>query len=111
MAKRKGDATKIAEINFQPISRKTLKRLQSVTDEDWLNHLVTIRLAFVALSKTKEELKEVARKALADDQFNSIEGFQSSIEFLSVGVEFLTAAKARLLCAGLAVIEEGEART
>jgi hypothetical protein len=106
MAKRKDDATKIAEINFEPISAEMLEQLQSVSNEGWLNHLVTIRLAFEALSKSKEELKAVAAEILVDEELNPIEGFDKSIGFLSAGVEFLTAAKTRLLVAGVAIVEE-----
>jgi hypothetical protein len=103
-------AAAIAAINFEPIPAETLEKLQSISNEQWLNHLVNIRLAFAGLSKTKEELKKIARKILADDKLNPVEDFQNSIEFLSAGIEFLTAAKNRLLLAGAAVVAE-KART
>jgi hypothetical protein len=107
MAKGNDDATiaTVAEISFEPISAETLEEL-SVTDETWLNHLEVIRTAFDVLSRSKEELKQVARKALADDQFSPTECFGDSIGFLSAGVEFMTIAKTRLLCASAAVLEE-----
>lgn len=103
----------IAAINFEPISPETLEQLQSVTDEDWQAHLWTIRLALVALSKSKEEMKEIAKKIMADEDLNPIERFKNSIGFLTSGVEFLTTAKIRLLRAGVAVVAEGaqEARS
>jgi hypothetical protein len=64
--KRKLKMTDLAPANFEPVSADTLEKLQSVTDEGWLNHLTTLRLAFIGLSKTKEELKEVTRAAQAD---------------------------------------------
>jgi hypothetical protein len=111
MTKRKGrlELADLAAMSFEQVPAETLAKLQAISDQEWLDHLVTIRLAFVGLSKSKEELKEVARKILADDEFNPIECFESSIGFLSSGVEFLTAAKTRLLVAGAAVIaEKGE---
>jgi hypothetical protein len=111
MAKRKGKAADLAAMSFEQVPAEILAELlRSITNER-LNHLVIIRLAFVGLSKSKEELKGIARKSLADNEFNPIEGFENSIGFLSSGVEFLTAAKMRRLVAGAAVIAEEEARS
>jgi hypothetical protein len=106
------EAADLAAMSFEPVPVETLAKLQAISDQEWLNHLVTIRLAFIGLSRTKEELKKgIAMAALADDEFNLIKSFQNSIEFLSAGVEFLTAAKTRLLCAAAALELAEEARS
>ncbi|MBV8895019.1 MAG: hypothetical protein JO051_00800 [Acidobacteriaceae bacterium] len=95
MAKRKEKVTEadIAAVNFEPLPSETLKRLE-VSNEQWLAHLFVIRAAFVALSKTKEELKELARKAQPTEEKldDALEGFDKSINFLSADVEFLSGA-------------------
>jgi hypothetical protein len=82
MAKRKGKVATAADwaaLNFEPVPAETMEKLQSVSKEDWLKHLWTIRAAFVVLSKTKEELKALARKASEESTVDSIELFDQSI--------------------------------
>jgi hypothetical protein len=104
--KRKLSLADMAAVNFEPYSVEVLKRLESTSNETWLAHMASIRFAWIVLSKTKDELQKLVRE-IDDEGINPIEGFKNSADFLSAGVEFLTAAKARILCAGAAVaIEE-----
>lgn len=76
------------------------------TRQEWMDaenpHLANVRLAFIALHKSKSELIQAAGGLYECDMLQAtLDGFQDSIGFFQVFVEILSAAKARLCCAAM----------
>jgi hypothetical protein len=111
MAKRKGKvatAADIAAVNFKPLSAKALKDLEPPSNDEWLELVIVLRLAWSVLGQTKDKLKGVVRKG-ETDEFSLIGSFESSADRLKAYAETLGMAKMRLMSAGAAFCAEVKA--
>jgi hypothetical protein len=84
MAKQKGkvaSAAYIGAINFKPLSAKELEELKPPSNGQWIKHLAMLRVAWMLLGKSKDELKEVVRKSEANE-VDLFEDFRMSMDFL-----------------------------
>jgi hypothetical protein len=111
MAKRKGKvatAADIAAVSFEPLSAEELKDLEPPSNDQWLELVIALRLAWAILGKTKDELKGVVRKGETDES-SIIDSVASSVDLLKAYAEMLGMAEMRLLSAGAAFALEAKA--
>jgi hypothetical protein len=103
-------AADAAALKFKPLSAEELKDLEPPSNDEWIRHLAMLRLTWIALGKTKDELKEIVSKSEADG-LGLIERFTGSVEFLKACADFMGMAEMRLLSAGAALALEDETAT
>jgi hypothetical protein len=83
------------------------------TEEEWREvaktHLVTVRLAWHALYKTKAEMVTINREMDEELGRQLMEAFRTAIHFFESTAKILSLAETRIICAGSVVeIEQGE---
>jgi hypothetical protein len=93
---------KCAALKFEPLTPEEIKDCPVSTNDEWLKHLVLLRVAWLTMGRSKDNLKEVIQAApeIFDD-------FAFTIEILNASVELLQSAEMRLLSAGAAMALDG----
>jgi hypothetical protein len=106
---------KWAELEFSAISAETLENIKPASNDEWIRisniMLPSVRIAWLTLSKSKDELKEIMAKfGLEDDGHGVelIEWFAAAEVFFRQYLDTVTAAKVRCISAASAL--ELEAR-
>lgn len=99
----------LAEMQFDAWEH-TDDEWKPLTNEQWINEinptLVSVRLAWVALHKTKDELVKIVSGMEKDELFERYMGsINDAADFFKGHLMMLEAARARLICAGLNVSE------
>jgi hypothetical protein len=83
------------------------------SNEEWAQlanpYLVTIRIAWTMLYKTKPEVMKFIDGIDEETGSQLMNGFIETINFFKGALEILEAAEARILCAGASMIEQDEA--
>jgi hypothetical protein len=110
--KRPATAEEWASINFEPWAHAD-DEWTPPTNEEWREaaktHLVTVRLAWAMLYRTKAELVE-GLKDLGDECGNQMmDDFASAIHFFESTAKILNLAQTRIICAGTVLEVEGGA--
>jgi hypothetical protein len=90
------------------LSAEELKDLEPPSNDQWIELVIALRLAWAVLGKTKDEIKGVVRKGETED-FSLIGCFASSADRLKAYAEMLSMAEMRLLSAGAAFALEAKA--
>jgi hypothetical protein len=103
-----------AATEFEPWTKEALEKSEPVSNEKWneigRNHLPTVRISWIMLGKTKEELKAIIVKL---DKIDSdlLQEMEEGIKFFKTHAEILEYAQARLLVAGSALLAEGRIKS
>jgi hypothetical protein len=102
------DDQKRGEIEFEPWTKEVLEEAKPVSNEKWneigRHHLPTVRIAWITLGKTKEELKEIALKL--SEETDILDQITDGIVFFKRYAELMELAQLRLLIAGSAALAE-----
>ena len=108
-------AEEAAAIQFEPFAQDVLKAIKPPSNAKWAAlanpHLVTWRMAWFILRKTKPEIIEMLRAIGNDDEVANefMDSFLGAISFFEAALEALRIAEARILCAGSVLeLEAGE---
>jgi hypothetical protein len=104
------DDQKWGAVEFEPWTKEALEASVPVSNKVWNeighDHLPTVRIAWIALGKTKEELKEIVIKL--PDEANLLEDLHDGVQFFRRYAELLELAELRFLVAGSALLTEGK---
>jgi hypothetical protein len=111
MTKRKekvATAADVAAINFQPLSANELADIKPPTADEWLQYLKMLRIGYRMLSRTKEQMKGVARvfDDLGEEGAKDFEKFAATISILKGYAAMLESAEMRLMSAAASLAEE-----
>jgi hypothetical protein len=108
-------AAECAAMNFEPWSPEDLEVCKPPSNSEWNRmthpHLVTLRIAWLTLAKTKPELVEMMRKLGENDEAGCamMDGFIAAIDFFKQVLMMLEKAEARIICAGSVIeVDDGE---
>ncbi|HEY8065618.1 MAG TPA: hypothetical protein VIF40_12990 [Methylosinus sp.] len=101
----------VAALDFRPWEHRA-DEWTPPSNAEWASlanpYLITIRLAWLTLFKTKPEVMKIVESMNDDDGRQMMEGFVDTIDFFKSTLAILQNAEARILCAGAAVIVRDE---
>jgi hypothetical protein len=98
-----------AAMAFEPLSKEDLEAIKPPDNKEWGAHAKNLRVACLMLGKTKEEMKEVARR-LGDQEGEEIfYSFDCTAKLLRGYADAVETADARLLCAFASLVEAADA--
>ena len=97
-----------ASLDFEPWEH-TPDEWVPPTNAEWAKlanpHLVTVRMAWVMLHKTKPEMMTIVDTMDEETGRQMMDGFVGTINFFTGMLAIMESAEARIHCAGAAVIE------
>jgi hypothetical protein len=95
---------------FKPWTMEALEKSKPVSNEKWneigRDRLPAVRIAWITLGKTKEELKELVINI--PDEANLFESLHDGVQFFKRYAELPEVAELRLLVAASAALVEGK---
>jgi hypothetical protein len=94
----------LAALDFQPLGQDSKDAWQPPSNSEWESlanpHLVTLRMAWLTLFKSKPEVVAMIDAMEKENIFKGyFEGIQGSLAFFKRFVELLELAEARVICA------------
>lgn len=103
----------LAAMTFEPWKHET-DEWKPPSNEQWARlanpYLVSVRMAWLTLYKTKPELVEMIQGMVREGIFERYgNGIRDSIDFFKAFLVVLEAAEARIICAGLSIPDDEDA--
>jgi hypothetical protein len=92
--------------HFEPSSADELEACKPPTNEEWMQCLVVVRLAYGMIGKTKAEMKTVVQALNDSNSLDDFYAFAETSDTLRCFAEVVESAEARFLVAASSVAQD-----